>query len=172
MKPWKIGLIVLGCLVVLGGYFGYSQYSENKTEKTMKVASKEGSDKGITSDTVAQFTEEEEAKKYKDVGQFIQDFHGKYNDTLGWGRINSIDWTEQKEISNEILKTMKNVQTDNEDLAKDFESIADYANEVVAGKKNQKTLQNLHRYFHDLDIEFNGYNGTDDYFDVTTFKSN
>lgn len=66
---------------------------------------------------------------------------------------------------------MENIHTENEALKQDFEVIKQYAKEVQTGEQSTKTLRNLHRYFHDLDIEFNGYTDTSDHYNITEYKS-
>lgn len=170
-KPWKMVLLVIGCIgIVVGGYYGYSML---KTDLASNQASSKEKieEKTLTDEDVAQFTQEEEQSQYENVGRFIGDFHTRYNKTLGYGGINSVKWTEQKKIAENILSVMENIHTENEALKKDFEVITQYAQEVQAGKQRTKTLRNLHRYFHDLDIEFNGYTDTSDHYNITEYKS-
>ncbi|MGM0899664.1 MAG: hypothetical protein ACQEXB_00860 [Bacillota bacterium] len=170
MKSWSTWLVALGLIVVLvGGYYGYTVTETGKKEP--ETVAKGESEKVVASETVAEFTEEEETSKYKNVGLFIKEFHDKYNDTLGWGGIDSVKWNEQKDISTEILNVMDTIQTENQALQQDLDRISSYAKTVISGKKDKDTLLKLHRYFHDLDIEFNGYGNTKDYYNITTYKS-
>jgi hypothetical protein len=170
MKSWTTWLVSLGLLVVLvGGYYGYS-VTEVDQKKAAPTPNNQ-SEKVVASNTVAEFSEEAETSKYKNVGLFIKDFHDKYNDSLGWGRIDSVKWSEQTDIATEILHVMDKIQTKNQALQQDLDKISSYANDVISGKEDKDTLLKLHRYFHDLDIEFNGYGDTKDYYNITTYKS-
>jgi hypothetical protein len=170
MKSWTTWLVALGLGVVLvGGYYGYSATEANKTEPG--IAANDDSEKVVASETVAEFTEEAETSKYKNVGLFIREFHDEYNDSLGWGGIDSVKWSEQKDIATEILNVMDTIQTENKALQQDLDKISSYAKEVISGKEDKDNLLKLHRYFHDLDIEFNGYGDTKDYYNITTYKS-
>ncbi|MBY0096728.1 hypothetical protein [Mesobacillus maritimus] len=170
MKSWSTWLVALALIVVLvGGYVGYSVTEGDKKEPDTTV--KDDSGKVVASNTVAEFTEEAETSKYKNVGLFIKEFHDTYNDSLGWGGIDSVKWNEQKDIATEILNVMETIQTENQALQQDLDKISSYAKEVISGKEDKDNLLKLHRFFHDLDIEFNGYGDTKDYYNITTYKS-
>lgn len=170
MKSWTKALVALGMIIVMiGGYYGYT-ISEDKTKVAGSLETT-GSTKAVASETVAEFTEDKETSKYENVGVFIADFHEEYNDTLGWGRVDSVKWDEQQDIATEILNIMQNIMTENQALQKDLDSISSYAKAVQAGDKEKNNLLKLHRYFHDLDVEFNGYGDTKDYYNITAYKS-
>lgn len=170
MKSGTTWVVSLGLIVVLiGGYYGYTVTETGKKE-SVTTANDDG-ENVVESETIAEFTEEAETSKYKNVGLFIDEFHDNYNDTLGWGRIDSVNWNEQKDIATEILNVMDTIQTENQALQQDLEKISSYAKTVTSGKKDKDTLLKLHRYFHDLDIEFNGYGDTKDYYNITKYKS-
>lgn len=164
---WKL-VILPAILFVLGfgAYLGYSiLQQDDQTNSTLTPAQKKELEK------VAVFEEENTKKDYRNVTEFISDFHKQYNQTLGWGRIDSVDWKEQRDIAGEILEILSSIRTEHADLQTDFKQIESYAKTIEQGKKDKGSLLYLHRYFHDLDIEFNGYNKTGDYFHVTEFKA-
>jgi hypothetical protein len=106
---------------------------------------------------------------YKNGHDFIGQIHSFYNETLGWGGIGTASYSEQKEKAEFIIETINQIQeVKNEELKRDFEEIKVLAERVVE-KDDRKAMRSLHRYFHDLDIYFNGY----DYhqtFQVTSFN--
>jgi len=151
-------------------YVGYSVWESEQNDDVMKIRDAVAAN-NQSSEDIAVFQQESSFKDYKSVGSFISKFHEKYNQSLGWGGIDSIKWDEQRKLATEINSILAGIQTDNEELQADFQAISSYADTVVNGKKNKDALLKLHRYFHDLDIEFNGYKQTNDYFDVTEYKS-
>lgn len=168
-SKWKL-MILPACLFLLafGLYAGYSMW---ETGNLLNVrGNSDSSDLKNGGQTVAVFQDESEHESYSTVGSFIREFHTKYNDTLGWGGIDSVEWEEQRDIASETLSVLATVETDNIALKADFDTISKYSLSIKDGKKDKKILLQLHRYFHDLDIEFNGYNKTKDYFNVTKYK--
>ncbi|WP_370223971.1 hypothetical protein [Cytobacillus sp.] len=107
---------------------------------------------------------------YDDLGDFIASNHTFYNETLGWGRDRKVSWTKQREQADLIVNSLKKISAENEDLQTDLSTIARLAETVQSGTKEKDVLIKLHRYFHDLDIGFNDYKDTTDYFDVTEYK--
>ena len=101
----------------------------------------------------------DENNKEQSAHTFISDFHDFYNDTVCYGRVNSLDMVEQTEALDKILATIKVLKTNNADLRADFSTIAELAKEAKENKSNSDSMNFilLHRYFHDLDIYFNGY---------------
>lgn len=167
---WK-RVILPGILFLLAFslYFGYSIW-ENGNPFDFINGSNPNNPKGGGAQTVAVFQEESDENSYSSVGIFISEFHKKYNDTLGWGRIDTVDWDEQRKITSEIIAVISTVETDNSALQADLDAIANYSRTIEEGIKDKKILLQLHRYFHDLDVEFNQYNDTNDYFNVTKYK--
>ncbi|WP_102263198.1 hypothetical protein [Mesobacillus jeotgali] len=168
-SKWKLMILPASLfLLAFGLYAGYSMW---ETGNLQEVRGKSGSSNLKNGgQTVAVFQEESDQENYSTVGSFIREFHTKYNDTLGWGGIESVDWEEQRDIASEILSVLVTVETDNTALKADFDTILNYSKTIEDGKKDKKILLQLHRYFHDLDIEFNSYNRTSDYFNVTKYK--
>lgn len=106
---------------------------------------------------------------FKNSHDFISKTHTFYNETLGWGRIERASYEEQKKRAESILQVIDHIQeVKMEELQKDFDQIKALA-ETVTIKDDRKAIRDLHRYFHDLDIYFNGYDYHET-FQVTSFK--
>jgi hypothetical protein len=114
--------------------------------------------------------EASEGLMYEDLGDFIASSHTFYNETLGWGRDRKVSWPKQKEQADLIINSLKKISAENKDLQTDLDTIASLAKTVQSGTREKDALIKLHRYFHDLDIGFNDYKDTTDYFDVTKYK--
>ncbi len=99
---------------------------------------------------------------------FISEWHDFYNETLGWGRLETTDYTDQKEAAESILAQAENIEIDNNEISADLDLIKEAA-ELVAANDNRDAMRSLHRYFHDLDIYFNGYDYSQT-FGVTSYK--
>ena len=99
---------------------------------------------------------------------FISEWHDFYNETLGWGKLETTDYSEQKEAAESILAQAENIEINNKDITADLALIKEAA-ELVAANDNRDAMRSLHRYFHDLDIYFNGYDYTQT-FGVTSYK--
>lgn len=164
---WK-RMIIPSFLFILafGLYVGYTIWGTENNEGAMTIGNAVAA-KGERGNKVASFSNDAD----KSVGGFISEYHIIYNETLGYGGIESVKWDEQTEIAAEITVMLGKVQTENVNLKADFQAILQYAKSVEEGRRDKKTLLKLHRYFHDLDIEFNGYNKTKDYYNVTGYKS-
>jgi hypothetical protein len=167
-NKWKLMILPSSLfLLAFGLYAGYSIWENGSGNLIMNSSRTSDQGKG---QTVAVFQEGSDNTGYSSVGRFISDFHKKYNDTLGWGRIDKVDWEEQRKIAGEIISVISTVETENASLQSDFEMIANYSKTIQDGSKDKKVLLHLHRFFHDLDIEVNEYNKTNDYFNVTKYK--
>lgn len=156
-------------LLAFGLYVGYSSWDEKNNEDVRKIHEAVAASKEANED-IASFQQDSANKDFKSVGSFISKFHQKYNKSLGWGGIDSVKWDAEMETAAEINSIIKGIQTDNGDLQADFKAISEYAKMIGSGERDKKALLKLHRYFHDLDIEVNGYKDTNDYFDVTEYK--
>ncbi|WLR56772.1 hypothetical protein LC048_07800 [Mesobacillus subterraneus] len=168
-RKWKLMILPASLfLLAFGLYAGYTMWEQGNLQGVKGNSDSSNLKNG--GQTVAVFQEESEHENYSTVGSFIHEFHIKYNDTLGWGRIDSVEWEEQREIASEIIAVLATVKTDNTALQADFDTISNYSRTIEEGNKDKKILLQLHRYFHDLDIEFNSYNKTNDYFNVTKYK--
>ncbi len=167
-NKWKLMILPASLfLLAFGLYAGYSMWESGSSNPFMNSSNTSDQGKG---QTVAVFQDGTDNTGYSSVGVFISDFHKKYNDTLGWGRIDKVGWEEQRKIAGEIISVMSTVETENASLQSDFESISNYSKTIKDGSKDKKVLLQLHRFFHDLDIEVNEYNKTNDYFNVTKYK--
>ncbi|GLB61111.1 hypothetical protein [Cytobacillus sp. NCCP-133] len=107
---------------------------------------------------------------YDDLGDFIASHHTFYNETLGWGRDRFVSWSKQRKQAEIIIQSLGKISAENESLQKDLNAIAALAESVQSGSKEKDDLIRLHRFFHDLDIDYNEYKDTTDYFDVTEYK--
>lgn len=107
---------------------------------------------------------------YDNLGDFIASNHTFYNETLGWGRDRKVNWSKQREQADLIVNSLKKISAENKNLQTDLGTIRSLAETVQSGTKEKDVLIKLHRYFHDLDIGFNDYKDTTDYFDVTEYK--
>jgi hypothetical protein len=170
-SKWKV-MILPATLFVLAFalYVGYSLWENEQGNNVREIREAVAANSDRNED-IAVFQQESNSRDYKSVGSFISKFHEKYNQSLGWGGIDSIKWDEQRKIATEINTILAGIQTDISELQVDFDAISSYAKIIEKGKKDKAALLKLHRYFHDLDIELNGYKQTNDYFDVTEYKS-
>ncbi|WP_400243155.1 hypothetical protein AB3U99_18830 [Niallia sp. JL1B1071] len=101
---------------------------------------------------------------------FISTWHDFYNETLGWGRLETTSYEKQKEAALSILNEIKDIKVSDQEIAQDIKDIAANA-QIVAEKDDRASMRNLHRYFHDLDIYFNGYDYNQT-FGITEFRGN
>jgi len=168
-SKWKLILPAALFLLAFGLYVGYSSLETKNNEDVRKIREAVAATNEANKD-IAVFQQDSVKKDFKSVGIFISKFHQKYNQSLGWGGIDSVKWEAQMETAAEINSILKSIQTDNGDLHADFEAISKYAKTIESGERDKKALLKLHRYFHDLDIEVNGYKKTNDYFNVTEYK--
>lgn len=169
-SKWKLMILPAALfLLAFGLYIGYSIWENENNDDVRKIREAVAASSDSNED-IAVFQQESSQKDFRSVGSFIKKFHEKYNQSLGWGGIDSVKWEAQMETAAEISSILKGIQTDNGDLQADFEAIAKYAKMIEGGERDKKALLKLHRYFHDLDIEFNSYKQTNDYFDVTEYK--
>jgi hypothetical protein len=166
----KLKFLITSAVMFILAFGLYAGYSFWETENNNKDIRKISEASAAQTDDVAVFQEGVAVRDYQNVGIFISKFHEDYNQTLGWGGIEKVKWEDQQETASEILNVLAMIHTENQELQADFNTIASYAKKIEDGSKDKKVLQKLHRYFHDLDIEFNGYKKTNDYFNVTDFK--
>ncbi|KON90283.1 hypothetical protein AF332_12645 [Sporosarcina globispora] len=121
-------------------------------------------------ETSASAETSEQGLMYDDLGDFIASNHTFYNETLGWGRDRKISWPKQRKQAEAIVNSLNKISSENEGLQQDLGSITNLAETVQSGDKDKDVLIKLHRYFHDLDIDYNDYKDTSDYFGVTEYK--
>ncbi|PLR98838.1 hypothetical protein [Bacillus sp. T33-2] len=172
-NKWKALFGFVGILFVsFSFYFGYALLNTDKasdSEKEPAVAEERENQDA----KAAKFAEGSSApvNDYENVGSFISQMHEWYNQKLGWGRIDAVKWGEQKDKAAELRLIIGSIETKNTDLQSDFKTISNYASDIENGEKDKKTLLKLHRFFHDLDIEYNGYKQSKDYYDITEYKN-
>ncbi|GIN64130.1 hypothetical protein J27TS8_41230 [Robertmurraya siralis] len=173
---WLIPLmfIVLGLSV----WIGWSLLGTSNTAKSTEAS---GADPSVTqedqdfsaevvntpvSESIIVFKNDELG--FKNGHDFIGQLHKFYNETLGWGRIDTTSYSEQQEKAELIIRALENVEVMDAAVQMDFDRIKEYA-EIVAKEDDREAMRNLHRYFHDLDIYFNGYDYKET-FKVTIFQ--
>lgn len=116
-------------------------------------------------------TEDNTAEKSDDgLSSFIKENHSFYNETLGWGRDNNIKWEEQREQAESIQSDLENLTSEDNELQTDLDAINELVKTIAAGSKDKDDAIKLHRYFHDLDIVYNDYKDTKDFFKMTRFR--
>ncbi|MCT2535264.1 hypothetical protein NC661_20710 [Aquibacillus koreensis] len=105
----------------------------------------------------------------KDVGAFVSTMHDFYNETTGYGQIEHLNWDEQNQKANEIVDELEPMiaSTSDQQLKSDLQSITDLAQKVVNDEQDSGHVRHLHRFFHDLDIALNNYDGTSKIWGVT-----
>ncbi|WJP99236.1 hypothetical protein QT234_11110 [Geobacillus stearothermophilus] len=107
----------------------------------------------------------------------VRNHHKFYEDTLTYGRIENVNWEQQKEHADtlireakeilpeitEQIKTMEqnnlldmaSIDDDPRSLKFDFETLV-VVLEIATSKKDKTGLVYVHRILHDLDVELNG----------------
>lgn len=179
-KTWVWVIPVLCILLGIGIWTGWTVMTASNEVDTVEDDSRSSVTKGASefsgevvntpvSESIVVF--QDGTVSYENGHDFIRDVHNFYNETLGWGRLESASYSEQRAKAETVIEIIDNIEeVKNEDLQKDFASIKDIAKKVTI-KDDRDAMRKLHRYFHDLDIYFNGY----DYhqtFQVTSFKGN
>ena len=107
------------------------------------------------------------SEPYDNESELIQQAHHFYNQTAGWGRIDSLNWEEQQQFCQILLNSL-DVIKEKESLVKDFEHIRSLATFIIEKDRDKQNVVMLHRIFHDLDIDMNNYEN-EDYFEVTNY---
>lgn len=102
------------------------------------------------------------------VSDFIAQMHQFYNETTGYGAINSLDWEEQRKHAKEVVEAVDEHLSDIDDeaLVKDLKYIKKLAEEALEYEK-KSSIRDLHRMFHDLDVALNNYDEYDKIWNVT-----
>ena len=173
-----IGIIVGIIIVIVAGTTVYVSMSSNtlswvtKDEPSKKVSTneesspKEDSDKD-KNDSISESTptssEPTTEEKY-----FISENHKFYNNTTGYGKINSLTLSEQKKNAEGIIQLLPKLESSTA-LQTDLNRIRLLAENIVNGKNDLKSnVLYLHRMFHDLDVFVNKFTHKDE-FKVTDF---
>ncbi|MGP7816415.1 hypothetical protein [Niallia sp. 01092] len=155
---WCFGIIIGGGALIASVSFGLLLFLEKeKAQQTGKSAAV-GESADFTKKTVNDPVEEDVVTLADETNghTFIADWHNFYNETLGWGKMETASYSEQKEAASSILQQLENVSVKNKKIKHDLESIQQHAQQVINGD-DRDAMRLLHRYFHDLDILFNGY---------------
>ncbi|QDP39872.1 hypothetical protein [Radiobacillus deserti] len=107
-------------------------------------------------------------KDHRNIGDYVSSTHEFYNDTTGYGAINHLNWIEQRNMADDILKKIGGFveSAKEENLIHDLEHIERLAKSVKE-EENIEHVRNLHRYFHDLDIALNAYHDYRQVWNVT-----
>lgn len=138
--------MIAGIIWAIGGNLGQnSQDSMSQDEKPVEIPS----------------------ESYVIESELIQQAHNFYNQTAGWGRIDSLNWEEQKRFCQILLNSLDVIQ-EKESLVKDFERIRSLTTTVIEKDRDKQNVVMLHRIFHDLDIYINNYEN-EDFFEVTNY---
>lgn len=134
---------------------------DQTTEKSNEPASDEAIER-------VEEVQETVGKDHQEVGNFVSKMHNFYNETTGYGAINSLEWNEQKEQASKVLVKLDEQlpKVNDEALKSDLERIMNLA-EKAKNEPETDHIRNLHRMFHDLDIALNNYNGYDTIWNVT-----
>lgn len=179
MWMWLTPLIVI--LLGIVGWIGWmfmdttGESEKGTTKKTSTVVDEQkdgeaGESQDVVNtplpDSVVVFKSDD--VPFENGHDFISQLHDFYNNTLGWGRYSTADYSRQVDKARLVIEAIENAEVKDKDMQKDFESILDLAKTVVS-KDDRNAMLKLHRYFHDLDIYFNGYS-YDQTFRITKFR--
>lgn len=180
MKTWMWITPLIVILVAIAGWIGWmfmdttSESDKGNVKKASSVVNEEeeadGDSKDVVNtplpDSIVVFTSDD--VPYEDGHDFISEFHDFYNNTLGWGRYSTTDYSTQVEKAKVIIEVIENTEVKDKDMQKDFDAMLELA-ETVVKKDDRNAMLKLHRYFHDLDIYFNGYDYKET-FRITEFR--
>ncbi|MGM8213253.1 hypothetical protein ACLIBH_10725 [Virgibacillus sp. W0430] len=166
-------IVSIGATMLFTNLFGMSIFT-NPVEMDRSTHKKEAEEISAEMDTLVQKTRETVGEEYKEIGTFISRMHTFYNETTGYGAIQSLDWNEQRQFAKDIVHYIDEIlpSMDNEKLRKDLEKVRTLAQNAQK-ESSVETIRELHRMFHDLDIALNKYSNYDKIWDVTeTLKMN
>jgi hypothetical protein len=99
---------------------------------------------------------------------FIAEHHDVLNDLTGWSAIEHPDWPAVQEEATAIKNMISTIAVKDSVLKKDFQHMEKLAKQLEQ-TKDQAPLKELHRYFHDLDVVINEDDGSNTYFNVTSY---
>ncbi|MDL4843025.1 hypothetical protein [Aquibacillus rhizosphaerae] len=162
-------LVATASLTFIVGKELLTETQTKKEEATDQSANEEKSENSSTP-TVEEVEEIQETvgENNKNVGAFVSDTHDFYNDTTGYGKIDNLDWNSQTNMAEKIVATLEQMipQVKNENLKSDLESTRQLASTLLEDQSTSH-VRSLHRYFHDLDIALNEYDGATKVWGVT-----
>ncbi|WP_181347176.1 hypothetical protein [Thalassobacillus sp. CUG 92003] len=163
MKKWykwtlsaMIGLIIIGTGVMvylLSGDILNQQEDGDITDEAVEKGE-------------AQETEGENLSSLS-IEKFIAEGHQYYNETVGWGRSDSLDWISQSKQADKIVVFIKEELGADAPVAQDdLQAMDDLAAKIIDDQQTEDVVQ-MHRYFHDLDIAINDFSEYEKVWGVT-----
>ena len=104
-----------------------------------------------------------------DIGKYISRNHDYWNNALCWGHSKNFSFVEFNKQYGSYIKELDHVinSVGDQDLKEDFTHTKALLAEAEA-TNDIKPLIDVHRIFHDLDVDYNHYS-TKDYFGVTQY---
>ncbi len=137
---WSVGISVVLIIGVIGAV-SFSLLSGGETKSVEKTA------QGNTEAAAA--SSEDQSGISKGINQFVKDEHHFYNQTLGYGGKDEIDYKKQRKEADYILEYL--------DQQDDYGEVKDSDIEKIRKLAGLDKFVELHRMFHDLDIAINNY---------------
>ncbi|MFQ3544302.1 hypothetical protein Q7A53_09445 [Halobacillus rhizosphaerae] len=137
---WSVGISVVLIIGVISAV-SFSLLSEGETKSVESTAQGDAE--------AAADSSEDQSRVSKGINQFVKDEHHFYNQTLGYGGKDEIDYKKQRKEADYILEYLDQQHEYGEVQESDIEKIR-----KLAGLDE---FVELHRMFHDLDIAVNNY---------------
>ncbi|WP_252315348.1 hypothetical protein [Sinobaca sp. H24] len=103
---------------------------------------------------------------HEDIGEIVRTSHQFYNNTAGYGGLQSLEMDKQIDQAEENIEHVNEMDPDSASLEEDLGEIKSLS-ESVAANREIEDVRMLHRYFHDLDIALNYYDGNTKIWGVT-----
>lgn len=170
---WIIPMVlIIGAIAGWIGWMLMDAADSGMNKKTEQVSSSTDEDisKEVVNDPVPEsiivFTSDD--VPFRSGHHFISDLHEFYNNTLCWGRLETADYSRQAEKARLIIEVIKHTRTEDKYMKQDLDTIMSLAQRVTQ-QDDRRAMRDLHRYFHDLDIYFNGY-AYHQTFGITSFR--
>lgn len=161
-KKRMIISISLSVFLVGGGATGWILYQNGKIPFLSQQSIKASAIK-VNQQKVDKLESSDQQAK-----DFIAEHHDVLNDLTGWSAIEHPDWPAVQEEATAIKNTIGTIEVKDSVLKKDFQHMEKLAGQLEQ-TKDQALLKELHRYFHDLDVVINEDDGSNTYFDVTSY---
>jgi hypothetical protein len=104
-----------------------------------------------------------------DIGDYISKNHEYWNEELCWGRSKNYSFSVFQKNYHAYVNDLNIIinAVGDEELKSDFKHVHSLL-ENASETKNIDFLIDVHRIFHDLDVNFNGYSSSD-YYKVTQY---
>jgi hypothetical protein len=171
----KYGYIIAGLILMMAFAYILSFTNESTADQTASDRVEKPNHEVSESKSINDNREDEDETEKEGglVGptteekQLISEQHKFYNKTTGWGSISSLEWKNQQQNAELLIKELSETKISDK-LETDFNHLLKLATLLAEGKKDKKLVLYLHRVFHDLDIEVNDYR-TKDYYGVTAY---